>query len=143
MDEVVMDIKDYKFNVGDKVITTKGETGRIVHICTCDNCKSRGFNEVFWVNDYDLYEDDITRYQAENGFKGYYQIGNYYFNDLEKEKVLTSIDKCEDDLRQLRKQLGIIEILEIVEKFCELPTVNPISAEDLKKALERYNYESN
>lgn len=138
-----MDIKDYIFNVGDKVITTEGETGRIVHVCTCDNCKNRCFNEVFWVNDYDLSEDDITRYQAEHGFKGYYQIGNYYFNDLNKTEVLKNIEYHEKELKRLRNQLGVVEILEIAEKFSELPTVYPISAKDLKKSLERYKDESN
>lgn len=35
------------------------------------------------------------------------------------------------------------EIDRIVEKFCDIPTVNPISAKDLKKVLERSNNESN
>lgn len=32
---------------------------------------------------------------------------------------------------------NIEEIEKIVDKFCSIPTVNPISAEDLKKVLER------
>lgn len=31
----------------------------------------------------------------------------------------------------------------LVEEFCKLPTVNAISAEDVRKALERYKNESN
>ena len=110
-----MDIKDYKFNVGERVITTEGETGRITHVCTCDNCKNRGFYEVFWINDNDvssIWDENITRYQAENGFKGYYQIGEYRFNDLDKEKVIRDINNCEDELKRLRKQLRFIEELE-------------------------------
>lgn len=111
-----MDIKDYKFNVGDRVITTEGETGRITCICTCDNCKSRGFYEVFWIRDNDVsdaWDEDITIYQAKNGFKGYYQIGEYRFNNLDKEKVIRDINNCEDKLKRLRKQLRVIEELEV------------------------------
>ena len=35
------------------------------------------------------------------------------------------------------------EFNRIVEAFCEIPTVNPISAKDLEKALERYKNEFN
>ena len=33
------------FKIGDEVITSTGEIGRIVGICTCDLCKRRGFYE--------------------------------------------------------------------------------------------------
>ena len=42
-----MNIKDYKFNVGDEVITTDGQHGKIVEICNCESCRSRGFLEPF------------------------------------------------------------------------------------------------
>lgn len=111
-----MGIKDYIFNVGERVITTEGETGRITYVCTCDNCKSRGFHEVFWIRDDDMsniWDEEITCYQAKNGFKGYYQIGEYRFNDLDKEKVITDINNYEYELKRLRKQLRVIEMLEV------------------------------
>lgn len=106
-----MNIKDYKFEVGDKVITTEGETGKITHICTCDNCNSRGFHELFWVNDYNT-EDCITKYQAETGFNGFYQIGSYRFNDFDKDEVLRDMAYHEEELKRLKKQLKLIEELD-------------------------------
>lgn len=40
-------MNNYNFKVGDKVVTVYGETGVIVDICTCDNCKERGFYEPY------------------------------------------------------------------------------------------------
>lgn len=107
-----MSIKDYEFNIGDKVITTEGITGKIAYICTCNDCKRRGFDELFWVTDYDLSEHCITKYEAEYGFKNFYQIGKYHFNDFNQGEVLRSMASCEDELKQLRKQLKLIEELE-------------------------------
>ena len=35
-----------------------------------------------------------------------------------------------------------VKILKVIDKFSEIPTVNPISADDLKKVLKRSNNET-
>lgn len=105
--------KDYEFKVGDKVITKDGESGKIVGICDCEMCKERGFYELIWKKDGDnhLY-DYITNYDAENDFAGYYMIGNYRFNDFDKDIVFHQIIKHEFAIRQLKNQLKLIRSFE-------------------------------
>lgn len=107
-----MDIKDYEFEIGDKVITTEGEFGKIVDICRCDRCQKRGFYEPIWAKDGDKYQHYITNYDAECGFCGFYRIGKYKFNDFDKGEILRGMAYCEDELKRLRKQLKVIEELE-------------------------------
>lgn len=103
-----MDIKDYKFNVGDKVITIYGEVGQITSICTCENCAERGFFEPTWITD-DGYEHYITHWDAKKGFTEYYQIGSYHFHDFNNKEVLWEIEHCKKRIEQLEKQLKVIE----------------------------------
>lgn len=103
-----MDIKDYKFNVGDKVITIYGEVGQITSICTCENCAERGFFEPTWIRD-DGCEHYITNWDAKKGFTEYYQIGSYHFHDFNNEEVLWEIEHCKKRIEQLEKQLKVIE----------------------------------
>ena len=103
-----MNIKDYKFNVGDDVITIDGIKGKIVDICTCEQCEERGFHEPIWTSE-DHGEDYITICDAQNGFNKYYQIGKYHFNDFDKDEVLWEIDYCNRKLKILEKQLKVIE----------------------------------
>lgn len=106
-----MNIKDYKFNVGDKVITTDGVVGKITSICTCSQCEERGFYEPTWENEYgDEYY--ITINDAIFGFNTYYQIGEYHFNGLDKDEVLYDMAFYERELKKLKKQLKVIEELE-------------------------------
>lgn len=108
-----MDIKNYKFEIGDKVITVLGETGKIVDICKCDSCAKRGFYEPVWANDENDWEEYITVHQAEFGFNNFYQIGKYHFSDFDKAQVLRTMARYEDELKLLRKQLKIIEEHEV------------------------------
>lgn len=111
-----MDIKDYKFHIGDEVITTEGEKGRIVDICNCEYCQERGFFEPTWIDENNDYYHCITKITAEKGFRGYYKIGKYKFNnDFDKGAVLREIASYEDELRGLKKQLKTIEKLESKE----------------------------
>lgn len=105
-----MDIKDYKFNVGDKVITTEGVTGKITSICTCEDCTERGFFEPFWVGS-DGGVHCISIYDAKCKFPGYYQIGEYRFHDFDKGEVLLEMGHHEKELMRLKKQLQVIETL--------------------------------
>lgn len=114
-----MDIKDYKFNVGDEVITIDGRRGKIVDICTCSQCVERGFYEPTWIADNDSSKDYITIGTAICGFPGYYQIGEYRFNDLDKSKVLHDIASYENELKRLRNQLKVIEDIEGAEMKCD------------------------
>lgn len=108
-----MNPNDYKFEVGDKIVTTFGETGKIVSICDCDMCARRGFYEPRWIQDGTGEEHYITKYQAEEGFEWYRQIGKYRFNNaFLKSYMLRRIDECEVELHQYKNQLKVIEEFE-------------------------------
>lgn len=107
-----MSVKNYCFEIGDEVITTEGETGKIVDICRCEKCAKRGFFEPIWVKDGDKYQKYIDIYDANNGFNSFYKIGKYRFNDFDKAEILRSMASYEAELKQLRKQLKLIEELE-------------------------------
>lgn len=81
-----LDIQDLEFNIGDKVITVDGDEGHIVDICKCDQCEKRGFYEPEWENERTCEINNITVYEARNGFKGYHKIGKYTFHALEKKE---------------------------------------------------------
>ena len=104
-----MNIKDYNFKIGDKVITVEGE---IVDICYCEECAKRDFFEPMWKRPEDEYNIYIDKYQAEMGFIGFYQIGNYHFNEFDKDEVLRNIAYHEEELAKLKKQLKVIEEIE-------------------------------
>lgn len=109
-----MNIRDYKFKVGDKVITTEGLVGEITNICTCSQCEERGFYEPTWKDNRGS-EHYITISAAIYGFNDYNQIGEYRFNDLDKYEVLANILFYEREIEQLREQLKVIEELEEVQ----------------------------
>lgn len=110
-----MNIRDYEFRVGDEVITTEGETGKITKICTCDRCQERGFYEPFWEGEDDNWEHCIDKFTAEIGFNGYYKVGNYRFNDFDKAEVYQNLAYCENSLQKYKKQLKVIEEMESKE----------------------------
>lgn len=103
---------DYKFNVGDKVITTDGRVGEIVDICDCEACRRRGYLEPTWVVYGDLDPNYITITDAQLDFHTFYKIGDYRFADFEKGEVLRDMAYHEDELKKLRKQLRTIEEIE-------------------------------
>lgn len=113
-----MDIKDYKFNVGDKVVTIDGVVGKITSICDCDHCTERGFFEPFWVDD-DGRSRNIGNYEAKRGFREYHQIGEYYFHEFDRSVVLSDIAAYEKELKRLKKQLRTIELLETTCTHCK------------------------
>lgn len=107
-----MDIKDYKFNVGDTVITTDGKKGKIVDICTCSQCVGRGFYEPTWIAEDDNEKEYITIGTAICGFSRYYQIGEYRFHNFDKSEILQDMAYYEKKLKQLKKQLKVINEFE-------------------------------
>ena len=98
---------DYIFNIGDEVITTDGQRGRITCICHCEKCKDRGFYEPSWEDEYgDTHY--ISNYEAENNFRGYYKIGAYRFNPFEMDSVCRRIVHYKAMVDNLEKQLKVI-----------------------------------
>ena len=107
-----MNFKDYKFEIGDKVVTTLGETGEIVGFCTCESCAKRGYFEPMWVRDDTPITEYISIYEAQRGFNNFYQIGKYNFNDFDKDALTGRITTFEEELNRLKKQLATIEDIE-------------------------------
>lgn len=107
-----MNINEYKFNIGDEVITVEGERGKIIDICECEKCQNRGFCEPIWENDEGT-KVYITNCDADFDFNGYYKIGKYYFNkQLRRDRVEEAIARHELIIAGLVKQLKTIEELE-------------------------------
>jgi hypothetical protein len=109
----MMNIQDYIFKPGDVVIAADGRKGKITTVCTCISCLQRGFNEPFWVEDADGgSEQCISKFEAQGGFSNFYQIGDYYFGNLDKGEVLQEMASCEHELSRLKRQLAVIEGIE-------------------------------
>lgn len=106
-------IDEYKFKVGDEVITSIGETGVITGICKCDMCKRRGFYEpIVKCEDEDDYIT-ITDTDFRNGFRSFYKIGDYVFGNIDfdtlipqKERILKDLDRINKHMSNLRNALG-------------------------------------
>lgn len=107
-----MNIKDYKFKVGDEVITTSGTKGVITLVCDCDKCKRRGFYEPIWMECGAEYDSYISIFDAERGFPGFYRIGDYRFNDFDKDTLWQNIDYHNEALKKIRGRLRVIEEIE-------------------------------
>ncbi len=105
-----MNIGEYEFRVGDEVITSYGEKGRVIDICECESCRRRGFLEPIWEDD-DLDEHWITDTDAKNGFDCFYRIGKYTFGNLDRCSVELNITHFERLLTMYKKQLQVIEEL--------------------------------
>ena len=104
---------DYEFAIGDKVVTICGDVGHIVDICKCDRCLERGFCELTWRSDINHNVGWITIYDAERDFDDFYQIGKYRFDHtFEKSRIRSMIIEKEVELRNLKRQLQMMEDLE-------------------------------
>ena len=108
-----MNIKDYKFNVGDEVINIYGVKGKIIDICTCEKCEERGFYEPLWHANNEYFDDTdyyITNYDAECGFQDYYKIGNYMFDHkFDRDGLMDAIKRQEEVLHRFNEQLKTID----------------------------------
>ena len=103
---------DHAFNIGDKVITTFGEVGKIVDICKCRSCEIRGFYEPEWVDQFGE-KHYITIWDWKNNFSEFYSIGKYKFNKLfNKEFISREIADCEDRLADFKNRLAVIKKIE-------------------------------
>ena len=97
---------EYKFEIGDEVITSYGETGKVIDICECEQCAERGFYEL--IVRYDGYTDWITIGEAKNGFENYYQIGKYIFGNKCLNKLEYDIKCLEEKLAKCRMQKNVL-----------------------------------
>ena len=122
------------FKVGDEVITSTGEVGRIISFCTCQLCKERGFYEptveVVIGND----AIHITDSDKRNGFSSFYKIGDQVFGNIDEDAVKDSIKfvkeqvyKLESELIELTSQLDVVKILKR-------------NQQDIKKTIKRMFY---
>ena len=106
------------FKVGDEVITSTGEVGRIIDICTCDKCRKRGFFEPkveVEIGNNPIYITDIDK---RNGFSSFYKIGDQIFGNIDEDALKDSIKsvkeqvyKLQSELIELSSQLDIVKIL--------------------------------
>lgn len=81
---------------GDFVETVDGRVGYIKSICRCEKCRERGFYEPT-VHFTDGEEDYITKYEAENGFKGYKRIGRWEnASEVQKAQKLNEIEPLKE-----------------------------------------------
>lgn len=99
----------YDFKAGDEIITAQGEVGHIIHVCDCDRCKERGFDEITWEKGKD--HRYITVFDAQNGFCDFYQIGKYTFGYMDKIPVLEAIDYHTAQLCEYIDRLNTLDAL--------------------------------
>lgn len=107
-----MNISDYKFELGDEVITISGKRGTIVRVCDCKMCTARGFYEPVYLIDGETHEDYISDFEAELGFLSFYKIGKYYFNEFDRDGELSELKRCEKYMEILRKRLAFMDKVE-------------------------------
>jgi hypothetical protein len=100
----------YVFKVGDKVIASDGLTGTITAVCTCSECKRRGFYELT-VEMEDGSIDYVMATDKKRGFDAYYSIGDRVFGNLDEEYVTNKMNDTWKQHKQLVKQLGLIRTL--------------------------------
>ena len=109
------------FKVGDEVITSTGEVGKIIDICTCDKCRKRGFYEPtveVEIGNNSIY---ITDNDKRNNFSSFYKIGDKVFGNIDEDTVKNSIKSAKDQIKKLRYELIELEAqLDIVKKIKQI-----------------------
>lgn len=97
---------EYKFEIGDIVITSYGEIGKVIDICECEQCAERGFYEL--VIRYDGYTDWLMVGEAKAGFPSFYKIGKYVFGNKSLSKLEYDIKCLQDKLAKYRVQRNVL-----------------------------------
>ena len=108
------------FKVGDEVITSTGEVGRIIDICTCDKCRKRGFYEPkveVEIGNNSIY---ITDNDKRNNFNSFYKIGDKVFGNIDEDAVKDSIKSVKDQVYKLQSELielnSRLDVINILKK---------------------------
>lgn len=113
-------LMEYDFKVGDEVITSDGRIGIIDSICTCENCKKRGFYEPQVKMCKGVDKIYITDTDKKNGFSNFYKIGKYKFGNVDKASVQNVIDITNNEITRLLSDLVTYrEQLKRMEALCE------------------------
>ena len=96
---------------GDFVETLDGRVGYIKNICRCEKCRERGFYEPT-VHFTDGEEDCITKYEAENGFKGYKRIGRWEnASEVQETQKVKEIEFLPESWMDTPEKLKINELV--------------------------------
>lgn len=122
-----IELRLYKFNVGDIVITSTGGIGKIVDVCECDKCEERGFYELLARMNNGSYNLYITNADKENGFKHFYRIGNYIFGNFDKDRVQKNINGVKQKINSVKQRIAGVSQ----------------EADELQKALAMYTQQMN
>ena len=92
------------FKVGDEVITSTGQIGKITSICDCENCKERGFYEpTVETEDGDIIY--LTNNAKKVNFRSFYKIGDQVFGNIDKDAVYDEIKSTQQQLTELRNKI--------------------------------------
>jgi hypothetical protein len=109
------------FRVGDEVITSTGQVGTIVDICTCDQCKERGFYEPTVETKIGNGTIYITDNDKRVGFRSFYKIGERVFGNIDKDSLLYDIKRINEEMVNLSKQRIELESQrDVVEYYSQL-----------------------
>ena len=126
----------YDFRVGDYVEDVTGRVGYIQSICQCEQCKARGFYELFVLYT-DGNSDCITVYEYEKGFPGYKRIGQYDFTKKAEDKDDDKIEPLDYTERTLRETSSGAILRAYMKKINELvDAVNGLRMRDAKESKD-------
>ncbi len=97
------------FKVGDEVITSTGQVGKITDICDCDNCKERGFYEPSVEVEIGSGSVWITNNDKKVNFASFYKIGDQVFGNLDEQCVLDDIKRKKEEIYNMKRELIELE----------------------------------